>query len=85
MGSGGSQTLWSPSNEAGAYKGVSIDTVHSSFSLEKMNNNKFRFVYLGWLNNRPCFDGLFPGLSLMVGLCGSLLNRLSANRTISIG
>ena len=28
MGSGGSQTLWSPSNEAGAKSGFIIDTVH---------------------------------------------------------
>ncbi len=33
MGSGGSQTLWSPSNEAGAYKGFIIDTVHISVCL----------------------------------------------------
>ena len=45
MGSGGSQTLWSPSNEAGAYIGFIIDTVHSSFSLERMND-KQTLVYI---------------------------------------
>ena len=33
MGSGGSQTLWSPSNEAGAYIGFLIDAVHKSVCL----------------------------------------------------
>ena len=46
MGSGGSQTLWSPSNEAGAYmRGFLIDTVHV-----------FRCNLAG-LKTTPCSDG----------------------------
>ena len=41
MGSGGSQTLWSPSNEAGAKSGFIIDTVHGVLCV----------VISGWLKN----------------------------------
>ncbi len=67
MGSGGSQTLWSPSNEAGAYKGVLIDAVHGI-----LISLYVKLLIWAGLTTDHVLTACFPGLSLMVGLYGSL-------------